>query len=188
MWPISSERGTKKRVARRLLIGGLLLAVAVLLPLVLIASYQDVLAFVTGADVGGDPDRYRPPLELTLVQGTIEPERDTQKESTSAEESARSEMVIAVVRVSGTPGTPYIGSLGSPDGTEHIENVVGDKPAYYVAAVRRNSEDLVNARFEKLSGGERTLKAEIVVDSEVVDEDETSSQFGVVEVVWSPQS
>ena len=44
----------------------------------------------------------------------------------------------------------------------------------------------MDARFEKLSGGEEALKAEIVVDSEVVDEDETSSGFGVVEVNWSP--
>jgi hypothetical protein len=175
-------------VARRLLIGSVALAVAVLLPLALIATYQDILTFLKGEAVGGDPDIYQPPFELTLVQGTIEPDGGTQKESTSAEGSAGSEMVIAVVRVSGTPGTLYIGSLGTPDGTEHIENVVGDKPAYYVAAVRRDSEDLVNARFEKLSEGEQTLKTEILVDSEVVDEDETSSRFGVAEVAWSPQS
>ena len=174
-------------MARRLLIGSVALAVAVLLPLALIATYQDILTFLKGESVGGDPDIYQPPFELTLVQGTIEPERDTQKESTSAEESARSEMVIAVVRVSGTPGTPYIGSLGSPDGTEHIENVVGDKPAYYAAEVRRDSRDLVDARFEKLSGGEQTLKVEIVVDSEVVAEDVTSSPFGVVGVAWGPR-
>ncbi len=78
--------------------------------------------------------------------------------------------------------------MGTPDGTEHIENVVGDKPAYYAAEVRRASNGLVNARFEKLSEGEQTLKTEILVDSEVVDEDETSSRFGVVEVAWSPRS
>ena len=165
----------------------MLLTVAVLIPVVVIASYQDVLAFITGADAGGDPDVYQSPFELTFVQGTIEPDPETQKESTSDEESA-SEPLIVVVRVSGTPGTPYIGSLGTPDGTEHIENVVGDKPAYYAAEVRRASNDLVNARFEKLSEGEQTLKTEILVDSEVVDEDETSSRFGVVEVAWSPQS
>ena len=175
-------------MARRLLIGSVALAVAVLLPLGLIATYQDILTFLKGESVGGDPDIYQPPFELTLVQGTIEPDGGTQKESTSAEGSASSETVIAVVRVSGTPGTLYIGSLGTPDGTEHIENVVGDKPAYYAAEVRRASNDLVNARFEKLSEGEQTLKTEILVDSEVVDEDETSSRFGVVEVAWSPQS
>ncbi len=175
-------------MARRLLIGSMLLAVAVLIPLVLVASYQDILAFIQGTDVGGDPDRYQPPFELTLVQGTIEPDPAMQKESTSDEESASSEPVIVIVRVSGTPGTPYIGSLGSPDGTERVENIVGDKPAYYVAAaVRRNSNDLADARFEKLSGGERTLKVEMLVDSEVVDEDETSSPFGMVGVAWSPQ-
>ncbi len=173
-------------MARRLLIGSMLLAVAVLIPLVLVASYQDILAFIQGTDVGGDPDRNQPPFELTLVQGTIEPDPAMQKESTSDEGSA-SEPVIVVVRVSGTPGTPYIGSLGTPDGTEHIENVVGDKPDYYAAEVRRDSRDLVDARFEKLSGGERTLKVEILVDSEVVDEDETSSPFGMVGVAWSPR-
>ena len=166
----------------------MLLAVAVLIPVVLIASYQDVLAFITGVDAGGDPDVYQPPFELTLVQGTIEPDPETQKESTSDEEAA-SEPLIVVVRVSGTPGTPYIGSLGTPDGTERIENVVGDKPAYYAAEVRRDSKDLVDAKFEKLSGSGsgRTLKAEILVDSEVVDEDETSSPFGMVGVAWSPR-
>ncbi len=175
-------------MARRLLLGSMLLAVAVLIPVVLIASYQDVLAFITGADASGDPDVYQPPFELTLVQGTIEPDPETQKESTSGEESA-SEPVIVVVRVSGTPGTPYIGSLGSPDGTERIENVVGDKPAYYAAEVRGDSKDLVDAKFEKLSGSGsgRTLKAEILVDSEVVAEDETSSPFGMVGVAWSPR-
>ncbi len=174
-------------MARRLLIGSMLLAVAVLIPLVVIASYQEILAFITGTDVGSDPDRYEPPFELTLVQGTIEPDPDMQKESMSDEGSARSEMVIAVVRVSGTPGTPYIGSLGTPDGTERIENVVGDNPDYYAAEVRRDSKDLVDARLEKLSGGERTLKVEILVDSEVVAEDETSSPFGMVGVAWSPR-
>ncbi len=173
-------------MARRLLLGSMLLAVAVLVPLVVIASYQDILAFITGTDVGGDPDRYQPPFELTLVQGTIEPDPAMQKESTSAEASA-SEPAIVVVRVSGTPGTPYIGSLGTPDGTERIENVVGDKPAYYVAEVRRDSKDLVDAKFEKLSGSGRTLKVEMLVDSEVVDEDETSSPFGMVGVAWSPR-
>ncbi len=92
-------------MARRLLIGSVVLAVAVLLPLALIATYQDILTFLKGESVGGDPDIYQPPFELTLVQGTIEPDGGTQKESTSAEGSASSETVIAVVRVSGTPGT-----------------------------------------------------------------------------------
>jgi hypothetical protein len=176
-------------VARRLLIASMLLAVAVLIPLVAIASYQDILAFIQGTDVGGDPDRYQPPFELTLVQGTIEPDPAMQKESTSDEGSASSEPAIAVVRVSGTPGTPYIGSMGTPNGTERIENVVGDKPDYYAAEVRRDSRDLVDAKFEKLSGSGsgRTLKVEILVDSEVVDEDETSSPFGMVGVAWSPR-
>jgi hypothetical protein len=173
-------------VARRLLIGSMLLAVAVLLPLVLIASYEEILGYITGTDVGGDPDVYRPPFELTLVQGTIEPDPAMQKESMSDEESA-SEPAIVVVRVSGTPGTPYTGALGTPDGTERIENIVGDKPDYYVAEVRRDSRDLVDARFEKLSVGEQTLKVEILVDSEVVDEDEASSPFGMVGVAWSPR-
>jgi hypothetical protein len=164
----------------------MLLVVAVLIPVVLIASYQDILAFIQGTDVGGDPDRNQPPFELTLVQGTIEPDPAMQKESTSAEGSA-SEPTIVVVRVSGTPGTPYVGSLGTPDGTERIENIVGDQPDYYVAEVRRDSRDLVDARFEKLSAGEQTLKLEILVDSEVVDEDETSSPFGMVGVAWSPR-
>ncbi len=176
------QRRTEKKVARRLLIGSMLLAVAVLIPLVLVASYQDILAFIQGTDVGGDPDVHRPPLELTLVQGTIEPDPAMQEESISDEEPA-----IVVIRVSGTPGTPYIGSLGTPDGTEHIENIVGDKPDYYVAEVRRDSRDLVDARFEKLSGGEQTLKVEMLVDSEVVDEDETFSPFGMVGVAWSPR-
>ena len=85
-------------MARRLLIGSMLLAVAVLIPLALVASYQDILAFIQGTDVGGDPDRYQPPFELTLVQGTIEPDPAMQEESSSDEESA-SEPVIVVVRV-----------------------------------------------------------------------------------------
>jgi hypothetical protein len=46
----------------------------------------------------------------------------------------------------------------------------------------------VEAKFQKLNLGTEMLKAEILIDSEVVDQDETSSDFGAVEVSWSPKA
>jgi hypothetical protein len=161
------------------------LAVLLLLPFVLRVAYPNLLTFL-GED---DTDRPNPPFEVTLVQGTTEPDEQSggsgQKELTSIDESA-SDVVIAVVRVSGTPGAAYAGSYGITNRMEYTESILGTEPAYYVAAVRRSSGDSVEARFEKLSLGPETLKAEILVDNEVVEQDETSSDFGTVEVTWKP--
>jgi hypothetical protein len=70
---------------------------------------------------------------------------------------------------------------------EQAEGILEAQPAYYVAAVRRSSGDTVEAKFQKLNLGTEMLKAEILIDSEVVDQDETSSDFGAVEVSWSPK-
>ena len=171
-------------MARRLLIGSAVLAVLLLLPFVLRVAYPNLLTFL--AD---DTDRPNPPFEVTLIQGTTEPNEQSggsaQKELTSIEESA-SDVVIAVVRVSGTPGEAYSGSYGTTNRMEYTESVLGAEPAYYVAAVRRSSGDSVEARFQRLSLSAETLKAEILVDNEVVEQDETSSDFGTVEVTWKP--
>jgi hypothetical protein len=174
-------------VARRLLIGSAALVILLLLPFVLLrAAYPDFLAFSEG-----EAERANPPFEVTLDQDTTEPDaqssKDTQKELPSAEGPA-SDVAIAVVRVSGTPGAVYSGSYGTSNRMEQAEGILEAQPAYYVAAVRRNSGDTVDAKFQKLNLGTETLKAEILIDSEVVDQEETSSDFGTVEVSWSPKA
>jgi hypothetical protein len=174
-------------VARRLLIGSTALIILLLLPFVLLRmAYPDFLAFSEGA-----AERANSPFEVTLVQDTTEPVapsgKDTQKELPSAEEPAN-DVAIAVVRVSGTPGAVYSGSYGTSDRMEQAEGILEAQPAYYVAAVRRSSGDTVEARFQKVNLGTEMLKAEILIDSEVVDQDETSLDLGTVEVSWSPKA
>lgn len=173
-------------MARRLLIGSAALVILLLLPFVFLrAAYPEFLAFSEGED-----ERANPPFEVTLVQDTTEPASQsgegTQKELPSTEEPA-SDVAIVVVRVSGTPGAAYSGSYGTSGKMEQVEGVVEAQPAYYVTAARRSSDDVVDAKFQKLNLGTETLKAEILIDSEVVDQDETSSDFGAVEVSWRPK-
>jgi hypothetical protein len=91
------------------------------------------------------------------------------------------------VRVSGTPGTAYSGSYGTFQGAQAVDDTLGIEPADY--EIEGSASDILAAVFRKTQpADEGTLKVEILVDGEVVAEDETSEEIGVINVTWSPQT
>jgi hypothetical protein len=106
-------------------------------------------------------------------------------ETTVQPEEAAVENVV--VRVSGTPGTTYSGSYGTFQSAQAVDDTVGVEPADY--EIEGSVSDILAAVFRKTqSANEETLKVEILVDGEVVAEDETSEEIGVINVTWSPQT
>ncbi len=94
-----------------------------------------------------------------------------------------------VVRVSGTPGTVYSGAYGTIEEGQSVDAVVEAETTDYEVKAEGGVRDAVAAAFRKTqSDDEGTLRAEILIDDEVVDEEETSVEFGVVNVSWSPQT
>ncbi len=94
-----------------------------------------------------------------------------------------------VVRVSGTPGTVYSGAYGTIEEGQSVDAVVEAEPTDYEVKAEGGVLDAVAAAFRKTqSEDEGMLRAEILIDDEVVDEEETSAEFGVVNVSWSPQT
>ena len=91
-----------------------------------------------------------------------------------------------MVRVSGTEGTAYQGSYGSTEGLQSAEDTVGAEPTDYQVDLR-GASDVATATFAKTQSGDQTLRVQIVADGEVVADSQTTSDFGVVNVNWSPQ-
>jgi hypothetical protein len=106
-------------------------------------------------------------------------------ETTAQPEEAAVENVV--VRVSGTPGTTYSGSYGTFQSAQSVDDTLGVEPADY--EIEGSVSDILAAVFRKSQpADEETLKVEILVDGEVVAEDETSEEIGVINVTWSPQT
>ncbi len=106
-------------------------------------------------------------------------------ETTTQPEEAAVENVV--VRVSGTLGTAYSGSYGSFQSARTVNDTLEVEPVVY--EIEGSVSDILAVVFRKAQPtDEGTLRVEILVDGEVVAEDETSEEMGVVNVTWSPQS
>jgi hypothetical protein len=111
---------------------------------------------------------------------TVQPAETTMQPEEAAVENV-------VVRVSGTPGTAYSGSYGTFQSAQAVDGALGVEPADY--EIEGSVSDILAAVFRKTQPtDEGTLRVEILVDSEVVAEDETSEEIGVINVTWSPQT
>lgn len=110
-------------------------------------------------------------------------------EGCASETSAQKNEQSAVIRVSGTEGVVYSGVYGTIGGEEHSANDtigIGDKTSKdYELAVPPDSH--IFGSFWKTQGSGGTLKAEILVNDDVVAEGKTSEDWGAVEIVWPPQ-
>ena len=106
-------------------------------------------------------------------------------ETTAQPEEAAVENVV--VRVSGTPGTAYSGSYGTFGSVQAVDGTLEGEPVDYT--IEGSVSDILAVAFRKTQpADEGTLKVEILVDGEVVAEDETSEEIGVINVSWSPQT
>lgn len=109
-------------------------------------------------------------------------------EGTPSSESP-AEIGSVVVRVSGSPNLKYSGNYGTTEsGGTTVDGGLGVAPDEYQVPVESGAFDfdMVTAFFQKL-GGQGTLKVEIVVDGQVMKSQETTAQYGVVDMTYSPQ-
>lgn len=99
------------------------------------------------------------------------------------------EVSSVTVRVSGSPGLRYTGDYGTVDGGQSVEGELGVAPTDYDVPVRSGTFDfdVLSAVFQKQSR-QGTLRVEILVDGKVVQARETSAQYGLVDVSYSPQT
>ena len=114
-------------------------------------------------------------------------ENEPKEKAVEKEEKAGTEEVL--VRISGTQGVQYSGNFGSTRGQRTVDGTLGVEPDEYdVEAETGTFEfDVVTATFQKRSQGPGGLRVEIVSGGEVVAAQETTADFGVVSVTWSPQ-
>ena len=137
-----------------------------------------ILVFALGSLVGcGDSEDEE---SSNAPSTTVQPAETTMQPEEAAVENV-------VVRVSGTPGTAYSGSYGTFQSAQAVDDALGVEPADY--EIEGSVSDILAAVFRKTQpADEGTLRVEILVDSEIVAEDETSEEIGVTNVTWSPQT
>ena len=96
----------------------------------------------------------------------------------------------AVARVSGTEGVVYSGVYGiiGGGGESHTINggTIGESSKDYELTVPPGERSFGTFWKDQGSGG--TLKAQMVVNDKDVAEDETSEDWGAVEVEWPPRN
>ena len=108
-----------------------------------------------------------------------------------AQENAPSDTAAetVVVRVSGTQGVPFSGSYGTArEGMSSVDGMLGPQPTDYDVPLSSGAFDfdVVSATFQKqASQGE--LQVEVLVDGAVEKSQETTAEYGVVTLSYSPQ-
>ncbi len=149
---------------RRVLVGRGPLAVLLKVPLVFVIALGVFLASCGGEEEGSS-------------------EASNVPSSQPAEEVAGN----VVVRVSGTQGTPYLGTFGTYQETQNVDGTLEAEPTDYQVEVGSGVFGVVIAEFSKPQPGGGTLRVEILEeDGTVTVENETSDEFGVINLTRYP--
>lgn len=132
------------------------------------------------------------PLAFALALGTLVGCGGAQEESGQVAEPVTEELPeetmtqrSVVVRVSGTPGTLYSGTYATAGDTQTVDATLEVEPTEYPVEIG-DDETGLTAAFRKMRPGRETLKAEILVDGEVVTQSDTSAELGSVTLGWTP--
>jgi hypothetical protein len=137
-----------------------------------------------------------PSIEGPLVEDFTEefveglPEKLITEEFPEAEpflspEKADVERKTVTIRVTGTSGVSFSGNY--TEGDISINSIEGITPQDYQAEVRAGI-DSVAAHVQKQGGGNEELTLQGIVDGEVVKEESTSAQSGVVWIaLWADE-
>ncbi len=144
----------------------------------LVALIMALMGCGSAQEEAGDnpPDANEPRGETPVTQ----PENSGAPEA-PAERGGRANVVV---RLSGTPGTVFAGSYGNLEESTYEEGVL-EEPLEFEVDVRDDGFDVVSASFVKPRPDEGSIKAEILVDDEVVTEGTTDIQYGALNVTWS---
>lgn len=102
----------------------------------------------------------------------------------SADES--SEIQTVTIRITGTPGMPFSGSYGTLDS---LRSVDGSIPDNFEVKVETGflAFDSVSAVMQKREQGNGVLTVQMLIDGEVVKEQSTTAEFGVVSLNYVPR-
>jgi hypothetical protein len=144
-----------------------------------------VIAVIAAAFGGGTQETGTKEEEKAEPVEKNEPKEEAQKKAAEKAESTE-----VAVRVAGTQGVDYSGSYGTAQGQRSVDGTLGGEPDEYDVEARtgRFDFDVISATFQKRSAGVGTLRVEIVSEGEVVASQETTAEFGVASVTWSPQN
>jgi hypothetical protein len=96
-----------------------------------------------------------------------------------------SETQTITIRVSGTPGMSFSGNYGTLDSSRSVD---GTTPDSFEVEVKTGflEFDSVSAVMQKQEQGSEELTVQMLVDGEVVKEQSTTAQFGVVSLNYLP--
>lgn len=142
-----------------------------------------VLLIIVGRGCGGGTG--------STSNSTTPSKEDTKSSATNTPDKAKKKAANEVaVRVLGTKGVEFSGSYGTTQGQRTVDGVLsGTSTRYEVDAdTGRFDFDVITASFQKRSPGPGRLKVEIESERETVASQETTAEFGVATVSWSPQN
>lgn len=119
-----------------------------------------------------------------------EPKETPKKEAPpeeEAEEAAQEEEEGGVVfRVTGDPGLKFQGSLTTMDISKSVQGVTPQDFPLKGVDTGMFSSDIVSCNAQKMAAGGGKLTVQIVVDGKVVKQANTTAQYGLAQVTWSP--
>jgi hypothetical protein len=143
-----------------------------------------VLIVVVAALVSGGGDQ-----KTADEEQKAEPVEENEPKEVAEEKEEKAATEEILVRISGTQGVQYSGSYGTTQGQRTIDGTLGVEPDEYAVEPETGTFefDVVTAGFQKRSQGPGALRVEIVSGGEVVAAQETTAEFGLASVTWSPQ-
>ena len=101
------------------------------------------------------------------------------------EKSKESDTVT--VRITGDPGLQFSGSYGTArSGQQRVEGTTPTEFDVEQESGAFSDDDTLSVTAQKIIGGSSELRIQLVRDSEVVKEQATTAQLGVVTLTYSP--
>ena len=110
---------------------------------------------------------------------------NSDKEGSKSKAAESSQTQTVTIRVAGTPGMSFSGNYGTLDRQRSVD---GTTPDNFEAEVKTGflEFDSVSAVMQKREQGNGELTIQMIVDGEVVKEQSTTAEFGVVSLNYVP--
>jgi hypothetical protein len=121
--------------------------------------------------------------EETPVEIFTPEEKPPSSPDKKTQEKKNEETKPVTIRVTGTPGVSFSGAYAA----RSAGSIDGVTPQDFAAGEVRSGMDGVTANVQKRSEGNDELTLQVLVDGEVVQEQSTTAQSGVVTVTLFPE-